>query len=90
MWYTVTQETTILHLKIVPGASQSVVVGVLGNRLKIRIAAPPESGKANQALIEFLAKKLAVPKQSISISFGQVSPEKNVRIDTFIDPEQLL
>jgi uncharacterized protein (TIGR00251 family) len=44
-----------LRLKVVPGASRSAVVGPLGERLKVRIAAPPEGGKANQAVCALLA-----------------------------------
>jgi uncharacterized protein (TIGR00251 family) len=41
-----------VRLKVVPGASRSAVAGLLGDRLKVRIAAPPEGGKANQAIEE--------------------------------------
>ena len=65
--------------KIVPGSSQTRVCGLLNGMLKIKISAQPERGKANQCLLEFLAKKLGVKKSAISIISGQTNPIKQVR-----------
>jgi uncharacterized protein len=65
--------------KIVPGSSRTCVCGLLDGMLKIKISAPPEKGKANQCLIEFLAKKLGVKKNAISIISGQSNPIKQVQ-----------
>jgi uncharacterized protein (TIGR00251 family) len=58
--------------------------------LKIKISAPPEKGKANQCLIEFLAKQLGVKKNAVSIISGQTNPIKQVQVlgisaDTLIE-----
>jgi uncharacterized protein len=62
----------------VPGASRSEIVGVLGNRLKVRVAAPPEAGKANRAVIELLRGWLGV--REVEIASGASSPEKTVLV----------
>jgi len=66
--------------KIVPGSSRTAVAGVLANMVKIRIAAPPEKGKANECLIAFLAQQLGVKKNAVAIVSGQTNPVKQVRI----------
>jgi uncharacterized protein len=66
--------------KIVPGSSRTCVCGLLGEMVKIKVAAPPEKGKANQGLIEFLAKELGVKKNAISIISGQTNPIKQVQV----------
>jgi len=66
--------------KIVPGSSRTTVAGVLEDMIKIRVAAPPEKGKANQCLIEFLARQLGVKKNAIDIRAGQTHPVKQVRV----------
>ena len=66
--------------KIVPGGSQSRVCGLLDGMLKIKISAAPEKGKANQALVGFLAKKLGVKKKAVSIISGQTNPVKQVQV----------
>lgn len=67
-------------VKAVPGASRSQIAGPLGDRLKIRISAPPEGGKANKAICALIAKELGISKASVEIIRGQTSPEKSVRI----------
>lgn len=67
-----------LRVKVVPGARRSEVVGPLGDRLKVRVAAPAESGKANRALIDLLREFLDA--REIEIVSGRSSPEKVVRI----------
>jgi uncharacterized protein (TIGR00251 family) len=66
--------------KIVPGSSRTYVCGLLDGMLKIKISAPPEKGKANQRLLEFLAKQLGVKKSAISIISGQTNPIKQVQV----------
>jgi uncharacterized protein (TIGR00251 family) len=75
-------------VKVVPGASRTTIVGSEGEWLKIRIAAPPVDGKANLALVEFLAQLLSVPKSSIEIKSGFASRRKVVQIKS-CDPEKL-
>ena len=67
-----------LRIKVVSGASHSEIVGVLGDRLKIRIAAPPEKGKANQALLLLIADWLGT--KNIELVSGHGHAEKTVRV----------
>lgn len=69
-----------LHLWIQPNASKSEVIGPYENSLKIKIKAPPVEGKANQEVIEFLSKKLAISKKNINIIRGDSSRKKCVEI----------
>ena len=68
----------LLPVKVVPGASRSRVVGILDGALKVAVAAPPEKGKANKALIKILAESLNLPKNRVSIEHGQSSHHKIV------------
>ena len=70
----------MLDLHIQPGAKKSEVVGLHGEALKLRIASPPVDGRANAALIAFLADALEVPKQSLAVVRGETSRRKTVRI----------
>jgi uncharacterized protein (TIGR00251 family) len=70
----------VFTAKIVPGSSRTAVCGLLGEMVKIKVAAPAEKGKANQGLIEFLAKQLGVKKNAISIISGQTNPIKQVQV----------
>ncbi len=67
-----------LAIKVVPGASRTEVVGPLGNRLKVRVAAPPEGGKANRELLRLLQEWLGV--RDVEIVAGHLSAEKIVRV----------
>ena len=70
----------LLLLLVQPRASSSRIVGEHGGRLKIAISAPAVDGKANEALTEFLAKILGVPKRDISIDSGATERQKSVII----------
>ena len=70
----------ILKIKVQPNASKNEIVGMWQDMLKIKVTAPPESGKANQACIELLARQLGIPKSSIRIVKGLKNREKNIEI----------
>jgi uncharacterized protein (TIGR00251 family) len=70
--------STRLRLRVSPGASRSEVVGRHGEGWKLRVAAPPESGKANDALVALLAAALDVPRSRIEIASGYGSRDKTV------------
>jgi uncharacterized protein (TIGR00251 family) len=82
----------LLWIKAVPGSSRSQIGGLLGDRLKIRIAAPPEDGRANAAICQLLADSLRVKPRDVSIHSGHTHPEKVVRIASVIagDVEKIL
>jgi len=67
-----------LKLKVVPGASRSEVVGPIGDRLKVRVAASPERGRANRAVLELLRAWLGA--RDVRIVAGSGSAEKIVRV----------
>lgn len=69
-----------IRIKVVPGASRDAIAGWLGDRLKVRVAAPPEGGKANAGLIRLLAQAAGLPPRSVHISSGHGSAEKTVEL----------
>ena len=71
-----------LSLHVQPGAKKSEGAGLHGEALKIRLAAPPVDGKANEALLRFLAQRLAIPRQQISLKSGQTSRQKVIEIES--------
>jgi len=71
----------ILELHVQPGASRSGFAGKHGERIKVRLAAPAQDGKANAALIEFLATHYGVPRRNVRITSGLKSRQKRVVID---------
>lgn len=70
----------VLTLHIQPGAKKSEIAGLHGEALKIRLAAPPVDGKANECLIAFLAERLGVAKSRIELISGASSRAKRVRV----------
>ena len=71
----------ILELHVQPGASRSEFAGKHGERIKVRLAARAVDGKANEALIEFLAEHYNVPKRHVRIESGLKSRQKRVLIE---------
>ncbi len=69
-----------LKVKAVPGASRSEIVGRLGEALKVRVAAPPEGGKANREILELLAEKLGLPAAGVTLVSGAASAAKVVAL----------
>ncbi len=67
-------------VKVVPGSSKTAIAGALGDMLKVKVAAAPEKGKANECLCGFLADILGVKKNSVSVVSGLTSPVKTVSI----------
>jgi uncharacterized protein (TIGR00251 family) len=73
-----TSQGYLLRLTVVPGAQRTQVVGLYGDRLKVRLAAPPEKGAANRELLDFLARSLNLPKNSLRLTLGAQSRSKVV------------
>ena len=67
-------------MKVVPGSSRDQIVGWLGDALKIRVMAPPEKGKANEAVVEILAEKLGISTDDIEVESGRSSPSKVIAV----------
>jgi len=71
----------ILKIKVTPSSRTTAIAGFMADgTIKIRIAAAPEKGKANKALIDFLASLLAIPKDKIEIVSGETSHIKLIKI----------
>ena len=70
----------VFAAKIVPAGSKTAVCGLLDGMVKFKVSAPPQKGKANQCLIEFLAKQLSVKKNAVSIISGRTNPLKRVQV----------
>ena len=70
----------IFKVLVVPRASRSEVVGEHNAALRVRLAAPPVDGAANEELIRVLAQAFGVRKSAVEITAGQVSKRKEVRI----------
>jgi uncharacterized protein len=75
-----TQGGVQICVKVVPGSSKTALAGTLGGMLKVKVAAPPERGKANEALIDFLAQALAVKGSRITLTRGHTQPVKHITI----------
>lgn len=65
-----------VRVKAVPGSSRDRIAGALGDRLKICVSAPPEGGKANDAIAALLAAALKVPERAVVLRTGAASPLK--------------
>lgn len=77
-WMTETKDGIVLTIRVVPRASKNEITGELGDALKIRLQAPPVEGKANKALIQFLADTLDLPRNRISILSGDTGRNKRI------------
>lgn len=69
-----------IRVKVVPGASRDAIAGVLGDRLKVRVSAPPEGGRANASVTRLLAGALGIAPRAVEVVSGHTSPEKQVRL----------
>jgi len=71
----------VLSLHIQPGARKTEIAGLHGEALKIRLAAPPVDGKANECLIGFLAERLGIARSKVELVGGATSRAKRVRVE---------
>ena len=70
----------VLRLHVQPGAGRTAVVGRHGDALKVRVAAPPERGRANDACVALVAETLGVPAAQVELVSGPASRAKRVRV----------
>jgi uncharacterized protein (TIGR00251 family) len=68
-------------IKVVPNASREGISSWLGEDLKVRVAQPPEAGRANERVCLLLAERLRLPKDAVAVVTGHSSPRKTVEID---------
>lgn len=69
-----------LAVQILPNAKKTEVVGVIDDALKLKLHAQPVEGKANEALVTFLARSLALPRRAVTITHGLTSKRKLIQV----------
>jgi uncharacterized protein (TIGR00251 family) len=70
----------LLEVRVQPRASRTEFAGAIGDRLRVRLQAPPVDGRANAALVEFLADAFDVPRARVTIEHGLAGRDKRVRV----------
>lgn len=91
VWYKLAGDTLTLTIHAQPGAKKSEVAGLHGDALKIRIAAPPVEGKANEALIAFIAQLFDVPRKQVRLITGDTSRHKRVEVTgSAVGPDSII
>ncbi len=70
-----------MRLRVVPNAKRSEVVGIHGDVIKVKVQAPAMDGKANEALLEFLAETMGVPRRAVQLVAGEKSRDKTIGVD---------
>ncbi|MBI3222489.1 MAG: YggU family protein [Nitrosomonadales bacterium] len=90
-WYRHSGAAVTLTLHVQPGAKRSELAGLHGDALKIRLAAPPLEGRANEALLKLIAELFEVPLRQVMLKQGGQSRHKVVEVvGSKIAPESLL
>ena len=90
-WYRRNGDVLTLTLHVQPGAKRTEVAGLHGEAMKIRLAAPPVEGRANEALLKFIAESFGVPLRQVELRQGGQSRHKVVAITgSNMEPENLL
>ena len=79
------QPSARLKVKVVPGSSRDEIVGWLGDAFKIKVTAPPEKGRANEAVMDLLAERLGLSADAIAVASGHSSPSKIIAINGMDD-----
>ena len=77
---TTAEGDVVLRLHVQPGAGRTAVVGRHGDALKVRVAAPPEGGRANEAVLALVAETLGVGRDAVELTGGPASRSKRVRV----------
>jgi uncharacterized protein (TIGR00251 family) len=75
-----TPDHTLLKVRVAPGARKSEIAGEHGDAIRIKISAPALEGKANEALLEFVAEKLGVHRRDVALFSGHSSRDKVISI----------
>ncbi len=71
---------TSFAVRVQPRARKNAITGIVGDALKLALTAPPVEGRANEAVIEFLAEVFQIPRSSVTIASGETSRNKVVRM----------
>jgi uncharacterized protein (TIGR00251 family) len=90
-WYRRDGEDITLTLHVQPGAKRSEIAGLHGDALKIRLAAPPIEGRANEALLKFIAKLFDVPLRQVELKRGEQSRHKVILVQrSRVEPDSII
>lgn len=90
-WLTRTPTGWNIAVHVQPGAKRTAVAGAHGERLRIRISAPPVDGRANAAVVAFIAEQLGVPRALVTVARGERSRDKLIAIAVLdCNPDRLL
>jgi uncharacterized protein len=85
-WLKSSSGRLLVEVKVVPGASRSLAGGMRDGALLVRVAAPPEKGKANEELRACLARALGIPKSEVELVSGASSRRKRVSVPAGAEP----
>jgi uncharacterized protein len=80
-WLSESGDSVVLSLHVQPSAKKTEVVGQHGDALKIRLAAPPAEGKANECLLAYVAEALNIPKRQVRWISGLRSRNKRIAVE---------
>jgi len=90
-WYQKIGDIITLTIYVQPGAKHNEIIGMHGEALKIKLATPPIEGRANIALIRYIATLFEVPLSQVTLKRGAKSRHKTIEVHASqIDPEILL
>jgi uncharacterized protein len=90
-WYRRDGDTIALTLHVQPGAKRTEIGGLHGQALKIRLAAPPVEGRANEALLKFIAGLFDVPLRQVALQKGGKSRHKVVMVEcSSVNPDSII
>ncbi|HEX6708192.1 MAG TPA: DUF167 domain-containing protein [Albitalea sp.] len=78
----------VLDVSVVPGAKRTEVVGLHDGALRIRLSAPPVEGRANEALVAWLAEQLECPRRDVELLRGASSRRKQIAVRVLLDQVQ--
>ncbi len=78
VFYTLKNELAYVKIKVFPSAGENRITGIKNGELQVRIKAQPERGKANKALVQFIAKLLRISASSVLLHAGETSHHKTI------------
>lgn len=84
-WLKASSGRLLVEIKAIPGSSRSQVAGLRDGALLVRLAAPPEKGKANEELRACLAEALGIPKSEVELVAGAASRRKRVSLPAAVE-----
>ncbi len=79
-WLTAQGAFALLRIKVIPNAPRTVLGEERAGELVVRVAAPPDKGKANEELVRFLSKRLGIPRSAVELVSGNTARHKVLRV----------